>query len=396
MGSYEEGFSPLIREIQDEACTLLDGSTQGPLVRARLLNAIDKLRLAVETPEETAMRIMYQPPQNAALRVLIDLRVFEWLVEAQDGISAESLAKRTNSEKGLIVRLMRIPIALGLVSNPVPDFYIANDKTAVFQQPTGRDGTRCLYDLTMPTFARLPQYFSEHNYAMPTEYNSSPMSYATGKSQFEWLADRPAHQGWFNSYMASRRAGKRKWFDIYPDREWVESFDNTPGKVFLVDVGGNQGHDLLKFREKYSWVKAEVILQDLPTVVDGVELEGVTIMPYDFSNEQPVKGAHFYFFRSIFHDWPDKTCLQILRNTVSAMSPDSRILIMDMVLPDTEVSTFQASLDIQMMCIGAGAERSRNQWSELLKQAGLEIRGVWGTELGFENVIEVGLVGVVG
>jgi O-methyltransferase. len=104
---------------------------------------------------------------------------------------------------------------------------------------------------------------------------------------------------------------------------------------------------------------------------------------------QPVTGARTYYFRSIFHDWDDQISRRILRNTVSAMAPDySRILIVDFVLPDTDTPLMQASLDIQMMSIGAGVERSERQWRDLLHSAGLEVTGIWNQSPAMESVIE--------
>lgn len=66
----------------------------------------------------------------------------------------------------------------------------------------------------------------------------------------------------------------------------------------------------------------------------------------------------------------------------------SRILIVDFVLPDTNAPLMQSSLDIQMMSIGAGVERSELQWRDLLGRAGLMINGIWNTSPGMESVIE--------
>lgn len=71
----------------------------------------------------------------------------------------------------------------------------------------------------------------------------------------------------------------------------------------------------------------------------------------------------------------------------------SRIIIVDHVLSDIKASLMQTSMDIQMMGIGAGMERSLGHWRQLLAQAGLEIRGVWWAEPGLESVIEAGVVG---
>ncbi|KAL5041353.1 hypothetical protein BDW71DRAFT_212212 [Aspergillus fruticulosus] len=377
-----------------------------------LLTLIDKLRLAAETPAETARRLMYQPPQNAAIRTLIDLGVFELLVEnAMDGrspgLSASEVSVQTNAERGLIVRLMRIATSLGLCDSDCdstePEVYRANSKTEILTKPLGRNGLRCLYDMTMPTLCVLPSYFAQHAYTMPANYDASPMCWATGQSQFEWLAERPAQQARFNGLMRSRREGQARWFNVYPVEKLLRSFkgassgegdEDEDANAFMVDIGGNEGHDLLWFRERYASFKGRLILQDLPAVVAGkdVQLEGmgIDVMGYNFFEEQPVKGAAIYYFRSIFHDWPDSVCLQILRNTIPAMGPDSRILIVDFVLPDTDTPLFQASLDIQMMCLGSGIERSRREWEVLLGEVGLEIWGVWSVSPAQESVIEVG------
>jgi hypothetical protein len=217
------------------------------------------------------------------------------------------------------------------------------------------------------------------------------MQWAVGQSQFEWLASHPEQQKLFNSYMASRREGRPMWFDVYPVERLLGHGVPYKDTIFLVDVGGNQGHDLSKFRRKYGHLPGRLVLQDLPDVINGVSGHdaAIHVMGHSFLDPQPVKGARAYYFRAIFHDWPDHICQAILRNTMSAMAHDySRILIVDFVLSDTETPLMQASMDIQMMSIGAGIERSQRQWSKLLGSVGLEITGVWHQSPGMESVIE--------
>lgn len=355
----------------------------------RLLGLVDQLKLAVETPTETALRLIYQPPQNAALRTVIDLGLFQLLVKHPDGRSAKDLAVHSGAERALVVRLMRVMTALGLCASYEPEVYSATDKTRAMTEPIGRDGVPCIYDLTMPTLSKLPEYFREHNYTTPKEYSRSPMRWAVGQSQFEWLAQRKGHQALFNSYMASRRHGRPSWFDVYPIERLAEQAIDHDDAVFVVDVGGNQGHDLMRFREKHPKVPGRLVVQDLPKVVSAPPGKGIEPMAYSFLDPQPVKGARAYYFRAIFHDWPDYICQKILLNTVSAMDEEySRIIIVDFVLPDTDTPLMQASLDIQMMSIGSGIERSEQQWRELLNEAGLEITGIWSKSPGMESVIE--------
>ena len=69
----------------------------------------------------------------------------------------------------------------------------------------------------------------------------------------------------------------------------------------------------------------------------------------------------------------------------------SKLLISELVLPDAETALFPATLDIQMMGLHAGMERSEKQWRTLLDSAGLEIVKIWQEVKGGEAVIEATL-----
>lgn len=60
----------------------------------------------------------------------------------------------------------------------------------------------------------------------------------------------------------------------------------------------------------------------------------LTFMPHDFLTEQPVKNADVYLFRWIFHNWPDKYCVLILRNLIPALKKGAMVVINDNCLPE--------------------------------------------------------------
>ncbi|KAJ5673709.1 hypothetical protein N7507_002836 [Penicillium longicatenatum] len=386
--STASSIHSLVDQIKTEA--FQDSSSTGH-GHARLLQLIDELKLLVETPTETILRLIYQPPENAALRTVVDLGIFPLLVGSpkQEGLSASDIALHTGADRRLIVRLMRVMTSLGLCSSVEAEIYRFTDKTLAMTKPIGRDGVPCIYDLTLPALSKLPEYLRLNNHTNPEEYSKSPMQWAVGKSQFEWLAENKQHQFLFNSYMSSRREGKPNWFDVYPLKRLIDGAIYSPEVAFLVDVGGNEGHDLGSLHARYASLPGRLFLQDLPKMVQNVDREGIENMAYSFLDPQPVKGARAYYFRAIFHDWPDRVCKRILLNTISAMNAQySRIIIVDFVLPDTNVPRMQSAMDIQMMSIGAGVERSKKQWFDLLASVGLKINGIWNSNSAMESVIE--------
>lgn len=71
----------------------------------------------------------------------------------------------------------------------------------------------------------------------------------------------------------------------------------------------------------------------------------------------------------------------------------SKLLINDMILPDTDCSFLQASYDITMMAIHTGMERSRSQWTALLDEAGFEVVRFWVPPGNAEEIVEAVLKG---
>ena len=85
----------------------------------------------------------------------------------------------------------------------------------------------------------------------------------------------------------------------------------------------------------------------------------------------------------------DDKCGAILRHTAQAMKRGhSRVLINDWVLPNQGSSLYPATMDINMMALSLGTERTERQWNALLSSAGLKIVKIWGIGPEMESLIE--------
>jgi hypothetical protein len=55
----------------------------------------------------------------------------------------------------------------------------------------------------------------------------------------------------------------------------------------------------------------------------------------------------------------------------------SKLLLHEMIIPNVGASTFHAMLDLTMMTIDGGMERTSKQWHEFLGKAGLKVVKIW-------------------
>jgi hypothetical protein len=198
---------------------------------------------------------------------------------------------------------------------------------------------------------------------------------AFGTSWFEHLADHPEEASHFNDTMIG--------FHGAEPPAVAEAYDFSDAET-VVDVGGGTGHMLATICERHPG--PEGVLFELPRVVReapalleerGVA-ERVTCEAGSFFEEVP-EGGDVYILSHILHDWPRDRCLAILRNCRAAMGPDSRLLIVEMVLPE-EPPHPGYELDMVMLALTGGRERTADEYGALLNEAGLSLERVLSTD----------------
>jgi len=159
----------------------------------------------------------------------------------------------------------------------------------------------------------------------------------------------------------------------------------------LVDVGGGNGSLLMAILKRHQNMRG--VLFDLPRVVERAQesvgrsgsqsrcrLVGGTFL------EAVPAGADAYLLRHVLHDWRDEDAATILANCRSAMKPQGKVLVVEIVVPAGNDPSFAKWMDLMMITYG-GKERSEKQYRKLFSQAGLELTRVVPTKAGI-SVIE--------
>lgn len=242
------------------------------------------------------------------------------------------------------------------------------------------------------------EFARKRNWRTPTNAKdtSMQMAYKMETDFFTWQQQRgygPA----FNNHMGGYRQGRMPWMhpDFFPVKErLISGADTSPDAPFIVDVGGSVGHDLVEFKKYHPDHPGQLVLQDLPVVIDQIqELDSkIERQSHDFLTEQPAKGARAYYMHSVLHDWPDDVCNTILTKLKEAMKPGySKILINENVIPRTNAYWETTALDMVMLAYFSSKERTEEDWNKLISDAGLKITKIWSGGKGVESLIEVEL-----
>ncbi|KAJ6036486.1 hypothetical protein N7540_000765 [Penicillium herquei] len=351
--------------------------------RRQLLQACDRLKTKLETPFDTLARLVFSPHQAIALRLGVDLKLFD-AIAAKAGhsnglVSLDELVEATGGEASIVARIMRFLAAIFVVNEVDQGLYAPTPFSAALVSSSPLSAVLIHSTHFLSVLAKLPEYFSINGWKSPDDAFNGPFQVAIDSPHyFEFLSSNAYYGEAFNTTMAMsfRRRGQ-DWFEFFPiaDRLRVPSDDDP----LIVDIGGSRGEDLKKFKAQFPALPGKLILQDLPAVLQGAHdlPAGIEAQKHDFFHEQPVKNAKVYFMRTVLHDWPDKQAAQILERIREAMGPDSILLISESMLPESGVLLPSVLSDMQMMGSFASLERTEAQWRTLLERAGFELVYTW-------------------
>jgi hypothetical protein len=106
----------------------------------------------------------------------------------------------------------------------------------------------------------------------------------------------------------------------------------------------------------------------------------------DFFASVP-KGADAYIMKHIIHDWDDERATKILQNINKAMTDNGKVLIVEVVVPESNEPHYSKLLDLEMLSSPGGMERTAEEYRELLAAAGLRLTRIIPTKSAF-SIIE--------
>jgi ubiquinone/menaquinone biosynthesis C-methylase UbiE len=200
---------------------------------------------------------------------------------------------------------------------------------------------------------------------------------AFGMDVWKYFSQNPEDAAVFNDSMSANTAAVNQAI--------TSLYDFSQFKK-VIDVGGGHGGLITSILQSNPEVNG--VLFDAPEVISGarpkLEQAGVAdrceAVPGDFFKAVPA-GGDAYIMKWIIHDWEDVKAITILKNCRQHMQPNSRLLIVDCVVPDNDAPDFSKTFDLNMMVMTGGKERTKAEFEELLAAAGFKLVRVIPTNL---------------
>ncbi len=311
---------------------------------------------------------------SRAIHVVAELGVADHVGAAP--VAAAEIAERTQTHARSLERLLRYLSAYRIFEEPEPGRFRGTALSDVLR----RDHPESI----RPNLRRIGEAWwnAAGHMIHSLRTGESAFPHANGVSFFEYLAGDPEQQKRFDEGMAQTSDAD--------DAAVAEAYDFSRFRR-IVDVGGGRGGLLAQILTRAP--AAQGVLFDQPQVVaqpgrlaEGRLLDRCELVGGDVFSAVP-EGGDCYMIKGMLHDFSDDACVDILRNCRQAMAGDGRVLVAERFLPSSGEGPHPIlTLDIQMMVLLSGRERTEAEWHEIFRRAGLAIVGVHDTAADFTVV----------
>jgi O-methyltransferase domain/Dimerisation domain len=313
--------------------------------------------------EQKMLEMIFGYQVSQTVRAFADLSLADHLAEGP--LTVAEAAAREGSAPETTFRLMRAGVALGLLTVDADQRFHATPLLDTLRM----DSPASLRGLALGVTNR-GNWLAWCEFVDTVRDGHCQASRALGADVFEYLRQHPAQS---REFTAAMEAVTSLWASDAP------RVIDTSEVGLAVDVGGAHGA-LLRELQRVN-PRLHGIIFDLPNVAadvtpvvaQGEFADRTLVVGGDFFRAVPA--ADLYLLKFILHDWSDASCVEILSRCREAMTPGGRVAIIEFLLNDRsdprDVPSVMALMDLSMLAVAGGRERSLAEFDALLTQAGL-------------------------
>jgi|SRR5215470_14314520 len=308
---------------------------------------------------------------SRAIHVAAELGIADCLTEAP--VALEDIAEKTGTDATCLKRLLLFLSAYGIFVQTSDNMFCNTTLSSVLRSDhpnSVRAALRRIGDFWWSAVGQM-----EH--AIRT--GQSAFVHVHGVDFFQYLKASPDVQKRFDQGMAS--------ISDADDAAIAAAYEFGRFRR-IIDVGGGRGGLLVQILKHVP--AATGVLFEQPQVLERATrladagLGGRSEMVAgDFFKSVPA-GGDCYVIKGVLHDFDDDHCVTILTNCRKSVTPQGRVVIANHDLPSIIDGPHpNLTMDIQMMTLLRGRERTIVDWSELFRRSGLEPGRTFQTSVGF-------------
>ena len=291
-------------------------------------------------------QLLYGARTTQLLYVAVSLGLPELL--EQQPRPADELASAAGADAGALARVLRALAVIGIVREADGVFELTElgKELASFRAMARQVGRPYHW-----------QAWGELLYSVRT--GKTGFDHLHGQSVWEYRAEHPEESEIFDEFMTEATRGV--------DDAIISGYDF--GRfAHIVDVAGGQGAFLAAILRAAPSSRGTLFDQPHVVPADGL----FDIAAGSFFDDVVPRGADAYVLKWILHDWDDEHAAAILRNVANAMTPGASVLVVERDLADPSA----VWIDLQMLVMVGGRERTEEEYAALFTAVGLEPLGM--------------------
>jgi hypothetical protein len=322
----------------------------------------------MDSPQQHLMQLIFGYWHSQCIYVAAKLGIADLLSERP--LSVDELAAKTGMHRLSLYRVLRALASVGVfVEEPPSTFGLTPAASLLKNDVPGSQRAMALMLGEEHCHA-----WSELLYSVKT--GRPAFDKVFGKPLFEFLSEHPEQAAIFDKAMVNVHG-----------RETSAILDAYDFSAFssVADIGGGNGSNLTGLLQRHP--KLHGTLFDLPGVIGragkNIEQAGLAdrihCVDGDFFESVPA-GADAYFMRHIIHDWDDDKALRILENIRRVITEHGRLLVVESVIPPGNDPFFGKLLDVNMLVVPGGQERTEEEYRTLFGKAGFRLSRIVPTQ----------------
>jgi O-methyltransferase len=276
------------------------------------------------------------------------------------------LARASMTNEDALYRCLRALASIDVFHETAPRTFANSPLSETLRDVTGsaRDAVLFMAD---------PMHMSVYGELMHSiETGGTAFKKVTGLTPFEFFQQNGDENKSFNNAMTSiSRQFMQPVIEVYDFGE-----EGT-----LADIGGGHGALLAMVLGKHRGLHG--IVFDVSHVAEGAR---PVIASLGLASRCEIVGGDFfaavppadsYVMKSIIHDWDDTRAITILENCANAMrGPNGKVILLEMLIGPSNEPGIAQWIDIEMLAIAGGRERTETEYADLLAKAGLRLARV--------------------